>query len=88
MSHLDTKPPKNKLLHCVAEAWQLHLLGFAWKTTDDYIAKANLIEKVLDFVQLGGPHLHNSFKADPYRAHVVESFITPSGKVRIEAYWT
>ena len=50
-----TKPPKIKPLPCVAEAWQLHLLGFVWKTIDDYIAKVNLIEKVLDFDQLGGP---------------------------------
>ena len=38
---------------CMEGAWQLHPLGFVGKTPD-YTAKVNLIEKVLDFDQLGG----------------------------------
>ena len=52
--HLGTRAPKAKPPPCMAGAWQLHPLGFVGKTPD-YTAKMNLIEKVLDFVRLGGP---------------------------------
>ena len=49
-------PQRPSPRHVWRGAWQFHPLGSVRKTPD-YTAKVNLIEKVLDFDQLGGPIL-------------------------------